>query len=522
MKLLIVDDEINTRKGIIGRLPLSEMGIDEVCEADDGINGLKALSTFNPDIILTDVRMPRMDGVEMAYKIREHLPSCPVIFMSGYSDKEYLKSAIELKALNYIEKPINMDELKNALSASIAFCKEEIAKKKLLKTSLALIRNELALQLVGRTPDWPAIAVNIHASGIDIPQDGLFTTVLLRIHTTDSTVLINSIKMIFNNILVRIHQVTGHSGIWAVKNDTYLVIHLFGKQNERHLFSNERLENACNIILDEAASSPDVFLSLGKTATGIQNVYSSYESAVLGIQRAFYYGSKCIIKYCNTDKKPYRFTAQKIKDFSELIRKEEQNKAEFLIKSLTSDIKRFDTTLVNECKDYYYRLLLELVRNSLQYGFKLEEVPVLDTDIWEKFLNFATLHEMESFILRQLTFYFQYIADVKINDRAAISAIQYIKNHFHEEGMSISNISEYTRLSPAYLSSVFKKSTGKTLVKYINDYRIEKAKEMLQDKKLKITDISARVGCGDSNYFTKIFRKACGVTPSEYRERVQK
>ncbi|MDF2988858.1 MAG: histidine kinase, partial [Eubacterium sp.] len=174
MKLLIVDDEVNTRKGIIGRLPLSEMGITEVCEADDGINGLKAVSAFEPDIILTDVRMPRMDGVEMVYKIREQLPGCQVIFMSGYSDKEYLKSAIELKALNYIEKPINMNELKGALQASISLCEEERNKKKLLKTSLSLISNELALQLISRTPDWLSIAGNINAAHLDIPQEGIF------------------------------------------------------------------------------------------------------------------------------------------------------------------------------------------------------------------------------------------------------------------------------------------------------------------------------------------------------------
>lgn len=130
MKLLIVDDEINTRKGIINRLPLKEMGITEVYDADDGINGLKAVSAFKPDIILTDVRMPRMDGVEMIYKVREQLPSCQVIFMSGYSDKEYLKSAIDLKAVNYIEKPINMNELLDALRTSVSLHEKEINKKK--------------------------------------------------------------------------------------------------------------------------------------------------------------------------------------------------------------------------------------------------------------------------------------------------------------------------------------------------------------------------------------------------------
>lgn len=520
LKLLIIDDEVNTRRGIIGRLPLKEMGISDVYEADDGINGLKAVSAFNPDIILTDVRMPRMDGVEMVYKIRRQFSTCHVIFMSGYSDKEYLKSAIELKALNYIEKPINMNELKGALRTSISLCKEEKKKKELLKASLTLVRNELALQLINRNLDWESINESIIASRVEMPQDGIFVTILIRIHANTPTEQINSLKIRMENILENIKKTTQHSGIWAVKNDEYIIIHLFGNKNARHLFTSEKLENACHIILEDFSSSFPIFLSLGKTESGMQNLYSSYQSAVLGIQRAFYHGHNCIIQFCDIYKQPYSFTSLILKDFSELIRNEEQIKAEFLIKTLSSDIKRFDTTLVNECKDFYYRLLLELVKIASQYGFKFKEIPVLDTDIREKFLNFTTLQEMEGFLLRQLIIYLQYIADIKINDRAVINVIQYINSHYHEESLTISVISEHTHLSPAYLSSVFKKSTGKALVKYINDYRIEKAKEMLQNKKLKIADIASKVGCGDSNYFTKIFRKACGLTPSEFRERI--
>jgi two-component system response regulator YesN len=128
--------------------------------------------------------------------------------------------------------------------------------------------------------------------------------------------------------------------------------------------------------------------------------------------------------------------------------------------------------------------------------------------------------EMEDFLIGQISLYFEKLASKKLNDGVIINIIQYIDKHYHEESMTISRISENTHLSPAYLSYMFKKSTGQTLIKYINDYRIEKSKELLQDKKLKISNIAIRVGCGDSNYFTKIFRKACGLTPSEYRERI--
>ena len=115
MKLLIVDDEELTRTGVISSIDWKSLDIDEVLQADDGINGLEAARIHKPEIILCDVRMPRMDGITMLEKLEQFLPDTVPIFMSGYSDKEYLKAAIKLKAVNYIEKPLNPAEIREAV-----------------------------------------------------------------------------------------------------------------------------------------------------------------------------------------------------------------------------------------------------------------------------------------------------------------------------------------------------------------------------------------------------------------------
>lgn len=115
MKLLIVDDEELTRTGVISSLDWKSLGIDEVLQADDGVHGLEAARLHRPEIILCDVRMPRMDGITMLERLEKILPDTVPIFMSGYSDKEYLKAAIKLKAVNYVEKPLNPDEIRDAV-----------------------------------------------------------------------------------------------------------------------------------------------------------------------------------------------------------------------------------------------------------------------------------------------------------------------------------------------------------------------------------------------------------------------
>ena len=110
MKLLIVDDEELTRTGVISSIDWKAIGIDQILQADDGMNGLAAALEHKPDIILCDVRMPRLDGIQMLERLEASLPDVVPVFMSGYSDKEYLKAAIKLKAINYIEKPLDPQE----------------------------------------------------------------------------------------------------------------------------------------------------------------------------------------------------------------------------------------------------------------------------------------------------------------------------------------------------------------------------------------------------------------------------
>lgn len=119
MKLLLVEDEMLTREGLLRSIPWEELGINEVFTAEDGEEGIERALVYEPDIVMTDVRMPSMDGITMAFEIRKKNRRCRFIFVSGYCDKEYLKSAIQLSAVNYIEKPIEIEEVIAALKQAM-------------------------------------------------------------------------------------------------------------------------------------------------------------------------------------------------------------------------------------------------------------------------------------------------------------------------------------------------------------------------------------------------------------------
>lgn len=118
-KALIVDDEELTRDGIRASINWDSFQIDTVLEAQDGREGLELAEKYKPEVVLTDVRMPQMNGTEMVEKLRKFLPETGVIFMSGYSDKEYLMAAIRYKAVRYVEKPLDLLELEDAIREAL-------------------------------------------------------------------------------------------------------------------------------------------------------------------------------------------------------------------------------------------------------------------------------------------------------------------------------------------------------------------------------------------------------------------
>ena len=197
VKLLIVDDESYTREGILDTMPWEDLSITDVKEAFDGINALEILENYEPDIILTDVRMPRLNGIELSFKARELYPNCSIIFMSGYSDKEYLKSAIHLKAISYVEKPIDLYELEVSLKTAVA----EVQKSKILYKN---IKNNIVLDLINsKTTNEIDVLLSSHYNldtYIEL-KDKPFVIVFLNLINTldlDENLFISELEKIIN------------------------------------------------------------------------------------------------------------------------------------------------------------------------------------------------------------------------------------------------------------------------------------------------------------------------------------
>lgn len=184
MKLLIVDDEELTRTGLISSIDWDSLGITEVLQADDGVNGLEMARLYKPEIILCDVRMPRMTGIAMLERLEKFLPDSIPIFMSGYSDKEYLKAAIKLKAINYIEKPLHPEEVQAAVLEAQTLYKQKLRSHRGEAIHSQEIATRLAQQLTLPPSDNNKIAdLCLELGQPELLENGMnFTSVIVKLN----------------------------------------------------------------------------------------------------------------------------------------------------------------------------------------------------------------------------------------------------------------------------------------------------------------------------------------------------
>jgi two-component system response regulator YesN len=514
LKALVIDDEDMTRDVLLNFLPWSEIGVSTVREASNGLIALDLALDYKPDIVLCDVKMPKMDGIEFSTQLSEALPDCKIIFLSAYSDKEYLKAAIRLKAISYIEKPLNLDEIVEVLKLAVAESLE--VKNKRLQNQQFMLQN-LCQSLTTRLADMNNVMHFVKDLNIDFPENSLYLSCIIRIYSSEnksSEECTRSVFTLFNAMLEShkdhfISMISGEGYIlcYFKTDDCFDVDALQNKLHEFILKFNEphpNLEPICKVCI-----------ALGYTVLGLQSVYKSYHSAVAALQKNFFYGYNKVISYSPDTTSPYELNESALINFSEHLRLHRKHEAVLTIKRLVSSIRNHTNTEPDSIREIFHKLLLIISKFAEHMNIRLPK----DSSEFKinKIASTITLNELEENTFHMLDNVFSHL-ESKHLDQDMVAKITTIANeNYQDHALSIQFISKKVYLTPNYVSALFKSSTGRTLTQYITDIRIEKAMELLKHTDLKLYTIGKMVGYVDGKYFTKVFEKANGITPKEYR-----
>lgn len=517
MKILIVDDEELTRTGVISCIDWEKLGINKILQADDGSNGLKIAYEEEPDIILSDVRMPRMDGITMLERIEKKLPNTVVVFMSGYSDKEYLKAAIQLKAIDYIEKPIEPKELQNTIKKAVERCSllklQTIADESHETKSYA----DLAYRFTMPYRSNSESIDELYKMLIDRNSYGNYkyiTSIIVKINDIpEDPQIISDIYEAFRGYL----KTQNMFAIYTEKKSYNIIFFVFSEKEH----GRTTLMNVASELSKLLTPLKDYFIAVGDPAAGKENAYKSYSAAVILLQDSFFRKPGQIIT--KEDINSQTITLNRVRELSSLYMNSIDDNAPDKTGEIIDELWLANGTtgiLENQLKAIYNDMLLHLFKTrrkkSLATDLSIENQETI-MDIIEHCFYFEQMHA----ILKEKTDNFYADTAEEATDNPVIRIIcEYIADHYAEPDLSVKTISDYAALSTSYVCTYFKNETGMTLNQYITDFRMKKAKQLLVDPRNKVNEISAAVGYSDGNYFAKSFRKYTGLSPSEYREQV--
>ena len=516
MKLLIVDDEKLTREGIRRSLDLEALSIDSVILADDGVNGLEAALREEPDIVLTDVRMPRMNGVEMAEKLLEQLPDTSLVFMSAYSDKEYLKAAIKLKAVSYVEKPLDIRERAAALkeAAGSRLARSSSRSAALLHTKEQL--GQLAHLLLDPERGGPeAMDRLIRSLNLPFGPGTCFTTLLVDCLTPLSVLPETAMDELQARFVAHL-TAHGLSQLYTFRADRYIIIQLYGDSRPEEPV----LESCTRLLAGGFSGICHFFIARGPVVCGADRACLSGRKAWELLERSFFYEVDTVLSPHTEPQSPLPLKDM-LTEFSVALSEQQKSKVLEVAGQLYRCAGSGVSLMPSQVRDLYYKYLGKLdeyaLSNHISLWFRDE---VNSGSIWDSVMECITLPQLGRLLEGKIHLYFEQLSQGIGENPVVFQIKEFLHQNYSLPTLSVPDVSEHVHLSSSYVCTLFKNETGLTLNQYLTDYRIKMSKRLLADPRYKIADISSKVGYSDGNYYSKTFRKIVGLSPSEYREKM--
>ena len=480
MRLLIVDDEQFTRDGLYRLIQDSHLPFDDIQVARNGDRAVAFVRESMPEVILCDIRMPGMNGLELAKTVKSVHPQCQIVFMSGFNDREYIKTALDIKAVAFIDKPIDGEELleilERAVTASIQTERDRYALHNLNSEETANIILE------------SRITDDMLSGGLASVEGWVFRCLLV------------SSPLPRRKLIIGILQELGIWGVCTADSGT----------NSDVVFFKHRSDKVCGHIYNKLLDSDTaVRLAVGSAVKSAGELASSYKSAVYVLDSLFYHTSSRMAYSGGNQGGALNMTPTPAQFAVALESGTEQAFA--YLEGLRNDLLEHPCTPISLVKAHYYEMLYHVIST---YG-EGPEKPDSRT-VWERCLNAASLQDLETLIWNALSAATKEDSEQAVPHTVRITR-KYIGDNFKNSLLTIHDIARDVHTSPGHLSAIFKKHTKYTLLQYITHCRIEYAKERLVQSNDRLLKVARETGYNDPYYFGKVFQRETGMSPQQYR-----
>jgi two-component system, response regulator YesN len=511
IKVLIADDEENIRTALEKVIDWNSIGAYVCACAYNGKDALEKIKKYLPDILLMDIRMPGESGLEVIQQIKETNPEIRAIILSGYDDFSYAQQAISFGAVNYLLKPSPPEQILSAVDEVCRKIRAERAQaQKNSETEHQVLQNQKELhdktvaEIVLTHNEQLAVQ---KAKEIGFPiGNSQFCIVIsppehILFFEQQKKYIIQSLENIF----------TCQTACLA---EDIVVIVAGDVTEEKALVQKQLLK-----LKSEVSHLFNITLSIavGNNAQNFGDIYQSYEDALKIRGMFFFLGTDFVMFYdsiyskasgvypTETEKEIFSFIEQRnlakcmeeIGLFFSQVADKSENKAEIV-----------QSVIV---------LLLTTYRFILQFHIETQAVFDNPFGVFEEIQRSKSIKELEEKIMFIFGRVIAALNSGKTGNDLVDAVVNYIQRKYGED-ISLSSAAQEAGITPAYLSTLFKQTMGQSFVDYLSTVRIEKACELLKESKLKTYEIAYRVGFQDEKYFTKVFKKLTGISPSEFKQ----
>ncbi|AIQ30768.1 transcriptional regulator [Paenibacillus sp. FSL P4-0081] len=541
-KLILAEDEEDVREGIIAQIDWEKYGFEVVEQAENGREAADAIDRLLPDVVVTDIQMPFMNGLQLAEWIRSRHPNTKIIILTGYDEFEYAQKAIKLQIDEYILKPFSSQELIDVLLKVRAAIETEIAEKENVfvlsehyRKSLPVLREQFLSSLVSRRLRSAEIAEKSAEYGINLSGE-LFQSSVISIDyirpdrssgvpeagpvslrdTGDRNLQLFAVL----NIAEEICQKHSFGKVFIHRDDVVLL-------SVSQETDESEITGRTFAILEEIRQNVQRFLKLTVTA-GAGTVcrmpsmlFNSFGDALQALDYRLILGNNRVIWIEDVESRPSQMLAYDELTQQSLIRTIKLGTVQELREVVDELFGGLDTAQVST-QDYQIFLLeiiTSILRVAKESGSETNDFIGSGISSLTELNKFNNMGEAKQWIITVCSRLMDTIASERQSSYKQLidQAKDYIRAHYEESDISIGKVCQHLHISTGYFSSIFKKEMKMTFVSYLLQIRLEAAKEMLRSTELKAFEIAERIGFADPNYFSFCFRKKYGQSPKEYK-----
>lgn len=531
-KVLIVEDEVPVRNRIIESVNWADIGLEVVYGAGDGQEALDFLEDHQVELILTDIYMPFIDGMELARRVRESNQYCKIVFLTGYNEFDYAKEAIELNASKYLLKPITKEELcqvliemKEALDQDIEAMKNLTKLEDQYEKSLSFLRDKLLFDIIAGFMPSNRIQQACRNLNCDYQSNYYRLGIIEVVHKSS----IGQEQWAEDYSLLHFAMFNIAKELFSDNHDTKV---LLGDQGKLYVVFTSMLAEGFEKVAFDGLSEllntirhiykMPLTAGLSSQYQGLDELKYAYEEAMSAMDYSLIEGINRVIVTADIEGvTPMK--RQKLEGtMTEIVACLKVNKTDEAKEHLAMLIEqvKFNRYGLNEIKTLILALMTRIFDGYNQMCLTEAMKETLDFTLVE------TLHYLEDFT--QVEVQIQETIDrlsgqllqSRQNDKnhLVLEAINHIETSYMHADLDIKEMSDHLHVSASYFSRIFKSAKQQTFLEFLTAYRMDKAKALLKSSDLKVYEISTAVGYEDPHYFSYNFRKNVGTTPLKFRK----